>query len=177
MIAIEATSPVPSAIDTTMDTAYTRTPRTQLRTKPPLHQLISRKQLAAKILRQQDKTDNDTPQHISHHQLQKSEIRIVGEAGNTDNGQRAGFRRHNRQRDCPPRNVAVGKKIVAHRPLPFAKPQPEQRDARQVQPNNQQIDSIQSQAILPVETRLAPSPPRAADSPHCTRMFCLKTAT
>ncbi len=121
--------------------------RAQLRTKPPLNQLISRIQLAAKILRQQHKTNNDAPDHVSHHQLQKSKIRIVGQAGNTNDGQRAGLRGHNRQRNCPPRNVAVGEKVVSHRPLPLAKPQPEQRDPRQVSRNNQQVDPIQSQAI------------------------------
>jgi len=104
--------------------------------------LISRIQLAAKILRQQHETNNDTPDHIAHHHLQKSKIRIVGESGNTDDGQRARFRGHNRERNRPPGNLAVGEKIIPHRPLPLAETQPKQRDASQVRRNNQQVDPI-----------------------------------
>jgi len=49
--------------------------------------------------------------------------------------------------DCPPRNVAVGEKIIAHRSLPSAKTQPEQRNPRQVQGDNQEVYPIQSQII------------------------------
>ena len=51
------------------------------------------------------------------------------------------------KRNCPPGNVAVGEKVVPHRPLPFAKAQAEQRDPRQVRRDNQQVDPIQSQVI------------------------------
>src|SRR5260221_13089301 len=95
----------------------------------------------------ENETNDDEADHGTQQKLQKSKIRIGGEAGNTDYGQRASLRRHNRQRNCPPRNIAVGEKVVSYRALPLAKPQPEQRDPRQVRRNNQQVDPIQSQAV------------------------------
>lgn len=155
MIAIDVTSPVPSAIETTIDTAYTltlrrgacqqkqrRCHRAQLRAEPSLNQLIGRIELAAKILRQEHKADDDATDYISHDHLQKSQIGIVGEAGNADDGQRARLRRDNRQGNCPPGNIAIGEEIVTHRPLAFAEAQAKQRYPGQVRGDNQQVNAI-----------------------------------
>src|SRR3984957_13991095 len=123
-----------------------RSHRPQFWSEASLNQLVGRVQLAAKILRQQQTTDDNAPQQISHRPLKKSEIRIVGQAGNTDNGQCAGFCRNDREADCPPGNFAVGEEIIAHGPLPLSKSQPEQRDPRKISRDDQQVDPIQSQA-------------------------------
>src|SRR5882757_2372011 len=115
--------------------------------------MVSGIKVAAKILWQENKTNDDASDYVSHDHLQEGKVGIVGEARNADDGQRTGFCRDNRQCDCPPRNVAVGEKIVAHRPLPFAKAQPEQRDPRQIDGNNDEVDRTQSQTHPSVETR------------------------
>ena len=76
-------------------------------------------------MRQQNEADNHPPHHVSHHDLKKSKIGIVGQPGNADDGERTGFRRHDRKRNRPPRNISPCKKIVAKRPLFFAEAQAE----------------------------------------------------
>jgi hypothetical protein len=47
-------------------------------------------------------------------------IGVVGEAGDADDGERAGFGGNNRKRDGPPGNVASSQKIIAQGALPLA---------------------------------------------------------
>ncbi len=100
------------------------------------------------------------PHHVSQHHLQKSQVGVVGEAGNADDGQGAGLSRHDRQRNRPPGNIAVGEKVVAQRALPLAEAQAKQRDPRQVQRDDGEIklvenhkEFVQQQSVWPRATR------------------------
>ncbi len=95
-------------------------------------------------MRQQHKADDDAAHHVSHYDLEKGQIRVVGEAGNADDGQRAGLGCNNRQRDSPPRDTPPGEKIVPQGPLLLAEAEPEQRDSSQVQRDNREIKMVQT---------------------------------
>jgi len=75
--------------------------------------------------------------------LQKTEIRVEGEPGDADDGQGAGFSGDNGERNRPPGNVAVGEEIVAQAALRFAEAQAEDRDRRQIERDDRQVDRIQ----------------------------------
>src|ERR1035438_5119169 len=144
--------------------------RSQLGPEAPLDELICGIKLAAKILRQEYETNNDASDDVPHYHLQEREIRIVGEARNADDGQSAGLGGHDRQRNRPPRNIAIGEEVIPHRPLPLAKAQPEERDSCQVCRDNQQVDPIQSQVILEMRGSWY-AVARRIGSLHCTRRF------
>ena len=72
------------------------------------------------------------PTTVSHDYLKEREVRVVGEAGDADDGQRAGFGSDDGERDGPPRDVASGKEVVAQSALLFAEAQAEERDAREI---------------------------------------------
>ncbi len=95
-------------------------------------------------MRQQDKADDETPHHVSQHHLQKRQIGVVSQTGNTDDGERAGFRRDDRKRNRPPGNVPVGQKIVAQGALLLAKAQSKQSDPSQVKRDDGEIKLVQN---------------------------------
>ena len=64
-------------------------------------------------MRQQQETYDDSARDISHGDLQKRHIGAVGQSGNADDGQRAGFGGYDRKRNRPPWNVTSGEKVVA----------------------------------------------------------------
>ena len=94
--------------------------RAQPSSEAPLNQFVRRVKIAAKVVRQQHEADDDAPHYVSHHDLKKREVRVVGEPGNADDGERAGLGRDDRERNRPPRNIASRQKIVAQRPLLLA---------------------------------------------------------
>ena len=79
--------------------------------------------------------------------LKKSEIRVVGEAGNADDGERAGLGRDDGERNRPPGDFASSEKIVAQSALLFPKTQAEQRDACQVEGDDREIEFVQAHAV------------------------------
>ena len=109
---------------------------------------------------QQDKTDNESPYHISQHHLQERQIGVVSQARNTDDGESAGFCRNNRKRDRPPGNIPVGEKIIAQGALLLAKAQPKQSDPRQVKRDDAKVKLIQNHKY-----RVAKASVAAGDSP------------
>ena len=84
-------------------------------------------------MRQQHEADDDAAYDVAHDDLKEREVRVVGEARDADDGQRAGLGGDDGERDRPPRDVAVGKKVIPQRALLLAEAQPEQRDADQVE--------------------------------------------
>jgi hypothetical protein len=111
--------------------------------EPAINQLIGGVHLAAKVLGDEQHADDDSRQQISEYDLQKAEISIKRQAGNADDGQRAGFSGNNRQRNGPPGNVAVSQKIVAESTLRFTEAQPKDCDRRQIKRDDRQIERIQ----------------------------------
>src|ERR1700728_3646146 len=118
--------------------------RTQPAAEAVLDQFVSGVKIAAKIMRQQHKADHDAPCQVTHYYLQEGEVRVVGKAGNADNSERAGFGCDYGKRDGPPGNIAPSKKVIAQRALPLAEAQSKQRDARQIQRDNREIEFIQA---------------------------------
>jgi hypothetical protein len=78
--------------------------------------------------------------------LQKRHVAAVRQAGNADDGKRAGFRGDDGERNRPPGHVTIGEKVVAKRALAAAEADAEGRDARQVHGNDDQVQPIQSHA-------------------------------
>src|SRR5437879_10054608 len=97
-------------------------------------------------MRQQQKAEHDAPDDVSHDYLQEGEIGVVGQTGDTDNRQRAGFSRNDGEGDGPPGNVAAGEKVVTQRALLLAEAQAEKGDAGEVEGNNREIEFIQAHA-------------------------------
>src|SRR5258708_3002433 len=95
-------------------------------------------------MRQQHKADYYAAHHVSHDDLQEREIRIVGQPGNADDGQRAGLGRDNREGDRPPWNVPPREKVVAQGMLLLAEAQAEQGDPRQVQSDDREVEMVQA---------------------------------
>ncbi len=95
-------------------------------------------------MRQQNEADNDASDQISQNDLQKGEIRIVGEAGNADDGERAGLGGDDRKRNRPPGNVAIRQKVVAQGALPLAEAQAKQSDPHEIERDDREIEFVQS---------------------------------
>src|SRR3954451_15661695 len=115
-----------------------------MRTETFLDPFVGGEQLSAEVMRQQYKTDEETSNHVSHDNLQESKIGVISQAGDADDGQRAGLCGNDRERNCPPGDVASGKKVVAQCALALAKAHAEQRDADQVNSNEREIDGVQA---------------------------------
>src|SRR5581483_10394182 len=130
-----------------------RSERTQPPAKATFDQFISRIKIAAEIVRQQNKTDDYSADHVSEDHLQECEVRIISETGNADDGERAGFCGDDGKSNRPPGNIAIGKKVVAKRTLAFAKSQAKQGDAGKIDRDNGEIGGIQAHGSLPQSTR------------------------
>src|SRR4051812_9076697 len=98
-------------------------------------------------MRQQQKADHHATDQVADHDLQETEVGVVGEAGDADDRQRACLRCHNRERDRPPRNIPVSQKVVAERPLLLAELQSEDRDPDQVRDNQNEVESVQTRRV------------------------------
>src|SRR5947209_5696480 len=114
--------------------------------KPALDEFVSSIEVAAKVVRQQNEADKDASDDVSEHNLEKGEIRVISQAGDANDRQRAGLGSHDGQRNCPPRDVAVGKKVVLERALALSEAQTEEGYARQVNGNDGEIESIETHA-------------------------------
>src|SRR6185369_8269660 len=99
---------------------------------------------AAKIKRQQHEADDEASDDVSHDNLKKREVGVVGEAGNADDGERAGFGGYDREHDRPPGNVSVGEKIIFERLLALAEAQAEKRDCGEIDRDDGEVERVQS---------------------------------
>ncbi len=152
---METTSPVPSTIgddDGYGEHAHAFGQRAQHQeggrgqpsdalSEAPPHQLVGREHFAAEILRQEQGRDHDARQQISEDQLQKLEVPGKRERGGADDGERAGFGRHDGQRDGPPGRVAAAQKVVLQIALALAEMRSEPGDRDQVERNRSQVQS------------------------------------
>jgi hypothetical protein len=83
-------------------------------------ELVRGEQFAAEVLREQQEADDDASDQVSEDDLEEAEIVVVGEAGDADDGERAGLGGDDGERDRPPGNVAVGEEVVAQRAMALA---------------------------------------------------------
>ena len=88
-------------------------------------------------------------EQIAEDDLQEAQIGIEGKPRDADDGERAGFGGDDGKRNRPPGNVAVGQEVIAQGALRFAEAQPEDRDRRQIERDDRQVDRVQ-----PVDWRL-----------------------
>jgi hypothetical protein len=100
-------------------------------------------------VRQQHKADDEATGDVSQHDLQKGHVGVVGEAGNADDSERASFGGDDRKRDRPPRDIASSKEVVAQGALAFAKVQPEQSNAEQVDGDDGEIEVREAHGLRP----------------------------
>jgi len=75
--------------------------------------------------------------------LQEAQIGVEGEPGDADDGQGAGFSGDDGESDRPPGNVAVRQEVVAQAALRFAEAQSEDRDRRQIERDDREVDRVQ----------------------------------
>ena len=148
--------PVPKATVMTMETAKMRTPsaaarvarkspavkRCKLFPEARTDELIRRHQLAFEVARQKEHTDNDAAEQVAQCDLQEPEVTREGEAGDADDGEGAGLRGDDGQRDGPPRHVTVGKEVRPQRPLAVAKAESEQGNAQQIEDDDGDVDEV-----------------------------------
>ena len=92
----------------------------------------------------QNETDDHPAYQVAKDYLQKLQVGVVGQSGDADDGERAGFGSDNRKSNRPPRNIAVGEEIVLQRALAFAKTKAKQSYAGQVNRNNKEVNFVQS---------------------------------
>jgi hypothetical protein len=112
----------------------------QPRTETLADHLVGGKQFSAKISRQKQDTDHNPAQQISENNLQKSPVTREGQAGDADDGKRARLGRHDRERNRPPRKLAIGEEVTFQRTVRAAKPQAKQGDPNEINPNQRQIN-------------------------------------
>src|SRR5256885_1528484 len=115
-----------------------------MRTKSSLDQLVGGEEISAKVMRQQDEGNDETSNNVPHNHLKEGEIRVVGEAGDTDDSQRAGFGGDDGDRNRPPRDVTSSKEVVAKGALSFAEAQAKQSDADEVNGNDREVEALQA---------------------------------
>jgi len=87
---------------------------------------------------------------ISEDHLQEGEVSAISDAGNADDGERAGFRRHDREHDGPPRHVAVGEEVVLQRALLLSELQTERGDAREIEGNDEKVEPVKTHVGEPL---------------------------
>jgi hypothetical protein len=86
-----------------------------VRPEAPLHEFVGGEHLALEIARQENGRNHHPGQQISENHLEKNVAPAVGQRRRADNGQRAGFRRNDGERDGPPRRGLAAQKVVFER--------------------------------------------------------------
>ena len=107
--------------------------------KASLDELIGGEEIAAKVVRQQYETDDESSHDVSQDDLQKREIGVVRQPRNADDSQRAGLGGNDGQRNRPPGNVTSRQEVVAQRALAFAEAHAEQGDPDQIDGNDREV--------------------------------------
>src|SRR5258708_4703410 len=98
-----------------------------MRAEARFDQLIGGVKIAFEIMWQQDESNDETADDVSHDDLKKGQIGVVRQAGNADDGESAGFGCNDGKRDCPPRDVTSGEEVIAESSLALPKGKAEQR--------------------------------------------------
>src|SRR5580692_4698555 len=86
--------------------------RPQTVAEPALDQLIRGDQVAAKIMRNEQNSNDNAANDVADHELEESEVAFISEPRHADDGERTGFRSDDGQRNCPPRNLLVGEEVT-----------------------------------------------------------------
>src|SRR4051812_29442510 len=121
--------------------------RSQSSAEAALDQLVSGIEITAEVVGQEHEADDDSAHEIPEDDLQELQVGVVGESGNTDDGQGAGFSRNDRERDRPPGNIPVGEEVVFQRALTFSELKPKQSYSREVRRDDQVIESTKAHAL------------------------------
>src|SRR5262249_23948245 len=116
----------------------------QSRPEAAVDELVSREHLAAKVLREKKQADDHAAGQVSKDDLEKAKIAPVGHSRRADDRERAGLRPDDGERDGPPGDVAIGKKIIAQGTLRLAKPESKEGDADQISNDDGSVYNVQS---------------------------------
>ena len=111
-----------------------------------LEQRVCRYQIAVEIARQQSECDNESTNDVAGNDLEKSEIARVGKPRHADERQRRRFTRHDGEEHCPPRDRAIGDKIVGRILLIATDPHAECCCAAEIREQHRQIEQIEAAA-------------------------------
>ena len=112
--------------------------------KSALNKLVCSEKFPLEIVGNEKKADDDSSQQITENNLQESKVRVIGQAGNTDDGERAGFSGDDGKRDRPPGNVPICQEICFERSFLCSKPQAKERNTYQVRNDDDEIECVQA---------------------------------
>jgi len=74
--------------------------------------LVGGEKFSAEIAWEKDDAHYNSSQKIAEDDLEKSPVSCIGQSGHADDGQGAGFRSHDGERDGPPGNLAIGQEVA-----------------------------------------------------------------
>src|SRR5437773_1497525 len=134
-----------------------------------MQQFVGSQQIAAKICRDEKQTDDDSRDNVTKHNLQVSKVaalfrlRVVGkgERRHSDQRERAGFRRHDREADHDPGSVLVAEKVILNSALRFAKHHAKDRDTGEIKQQHDVIDCGESHPMLCTQFRCGTCPAKS----------------
>ncbi len=105
-----------------------------------LQQRVGGDEIALVVPRQQRVRDHDAAQDVARRDLEEAEIREVRETRDTDERQRAGLARDDREHHRPPGDRAVGDEVVLRVFLSPPDPDTEQCRANQVDDDDRDVE-------------------------------------
>ncbi len=126
------------------DQEQARCKRTKFLSEAALDQLVGRDQVAAEVVRDQQNTDDDAPDQVADDKLQEAEVALVGQAGNADDGERAGLGGHDGERNRPPGNRLLGQEISAEGARLLPESHAKESDPGQIHGDHGHIQRVQS---------------------------------
>src|SRR5438445_11077466 len=83
-------------------------------------------------MRDENDGEDDAGNDIADNHLEQGHVAAVSQAGNADDGQRAGFRCNDGETDAPPGNIFAAEEIIASAVLVFAEPNAEGDDSQEI---------------------------------------------
>ena len=99
-------------------------------------------------MRDEKDRDDDASDHVADDELQDSEVLLVGESGQADDREGAGFGGDDRNRDRPPRNPVASKEVVFEIGSMAAKAQAKQRNCDEVRDDDGKIQRVEPHESL-----------------------------
>jgi len=102
------------------------------RTEALLDKGVGGQILSAEIAGQKDHRNEDAAYEVAEDELKKGHITGERDGGSPDDGQRGGFRRHDRKRESPPWRAAASEEIIVEIVLLLPEADPEERYTQKV---------------------------------------------
>ena len=116
-----------------------------VRAETALHEGVGGEKLSLEVLRKKNCRDHDAGQQVAEDYLEEHEASAVGERRRADDGQRAGFRRYNGERDSPPRGGPAAEEVIFQRFLRLAEARAEPGDRGEIGEDDSEINGSQAE--------------------------------